>query len=233
MATPGLSAVSNDAPEDRQDSSGVAVQPKYTKSASGALIPTASTVLSSPEEQGSILENMKNYVKQREAQQNSLLTALNLASIYGSGGAEGPWRALQAQEEQGQKTAAEIFNMKQAIAQQRGAQATQQEFMKSNISQGWLGMPTPTEGGAPATGGVQAGGSGAVTNFMCPAFLIPDTLVVSVGKGSTSSALVSSTDTTTSARLKETSPNSVSNSKEAYSAQATVKLGSVVKPDTE
>ena len=75
MATPGLSAVSSDTPEDRQDSSGVAVQPKYTKSASGALIPTASTVLSSPEEQGSILENMKNYVKQREAQQNSLLTA--------------------------------------------------------------------------------------------------------------------------------------------------------------
>jgi hypothetical protein len=30
-----------------------------------------------------------------------------------------------------------------------------------------------------------AGGSGAVTNFMCPAFLIPDSLAIVVGKGGT------------------------------------------------
>lgn len=35
--------------------------------------------------------------------------------------------------------------------------------------------------GIPAGGA--GGGSGAVTNFMCPAFLIPDTLVVKVGRG--------------------------------------------------
>lgn len=167
MATPGLSAVSSDTPEDRQDSSGVAVQPKYTKSASGALIPTASTVLSSPEEQGSILENMKNYVKQREAQQNSLLTALNLASIYGSGGAEGPWRALQAQQQQEDKQAAELFNMRQAIAQQKGAQELQQQFIKSNQAQGWLGAPAQG-----TDGGVQAGGgSNFIPDYMSKQFL--------------------------------------------------------------
>jgi len=35
--------------------------------------------------------------------------------------------------------------------------------------------------GIPAGG--SGGGSGAVTNFMCPAFLIPDSLVVKVGRG--------------------------------------------------
>ena len=39
-----------------------------------------------------------------------------------------------------------------------------------------------------ATGG--GGGSGAVTNFMCPAFLIPDDLQVTVGKSNTGSSRI-------------------------------------------
>lgn len=38
-------------------------------------------------------------------------------------------------------------------------------------------------GGGGATSSGTGGGSGAVTNFMCPAFLIPDVLRVSVGRG--------------------------------------------------
>jgi hypothetical protein len=37
--------------------------------------------------------------------------------------------------------------------------------------------------GAGGTGNPSGGGSGAVTNFMCPAFLIPDVLQVNVGNG--------------------------------------------------
>lgn len=173
MATPGLSAVSTDTPVEEKDTStsGAGGMPQaVTKGPRGVnYLAPKTTLITDTESQNSILENMQKFITEREKQQNSLLSALNYASLYGSGGAEGPWRALQAQEEQSQKTAAEIFNMKQAIAQQRGAQATQQEFMKSNISQGWLGMPTPTEGGAPTAGGAPTEGgvmAGGGSNFV-------------------------------------------------------------------
>ena len=38
-------------------------------------------------------------------------------------------------------------------------------------------------GGSDSSGTLTGGGSGAVTNFMCPAFLIPDSLQVVVGQG--------------------------------------------------
>ena len=38
-------------------------------------------------------------------------------------------------------------------------------------------------GGTDSTGSIAGGGSGAVTNFMCPAFLIPDSLAIVVGNG--------------------------------------------------
>lgn len=163
MQTPGLSAVANPetTTEEKETSGGSAGVPQtVTKGPRGInYLSPKTTLVTDPTAQAGILENMQKFINEREKQQNSLLSALNYASLYGSGGAEGPWRALQAQEEQSNKTAAEIFNMKQAIAQQRSAQAVQQDFMKSNIQQGWLGMPTqPTEGGAQPTGGVQAGG---------------------------------------------------------------------------
>jgi len=52
------------------------------------------------------------------------------------------------------------------------------------------------DSGIPATG--TGGGSGAVTNFMCPAFLIPDSLVVKVGRG----GIASDTGTTTEVGYK-------------------------------
>jgi hypothetical protein len=168
MTTPGLSAVANPetSTEEKETSSGSAGVPQtVTKGPRGInYLSPKNTLVTDPTSQASILENMQKFITERERQQNSLLSALNYASLYGSGGAEGPYKALQAQEEQGNKTAAEIFNMKQAIAQQRSAQSLQQDFMKSNIQQGWLGMPSqPTEGGAPSAGGVQAGGG---SNFI-------------------------------------------------------------------
>lgn len=162
MAIPGLSVANPETPtEETQTSSGSAGVPQtVTKGPRGInYLAPKTTLVTDPTAQASILENMQKFIDERERQQNSLLSALNYASLYGSGGAEGPWRALQGAEEQSTKTAAELFNMKQAIAQQKSAQAMQQDFMKSNMQQGWLGMPTqPTEGGAQTTGGVQAGG---------------------------------------------------------------------------
>lgn len=164
MAIPGLSVANPETPtEETQTSSGSAGVPQtVTKGPRGInYLAPKTTLVTDPTSQASILENMQKFIDEREKQQNSLLSALNYASLYGSGGAEGPWRALQGAEEQSSKTAAEIFNMKQAIAQQRSAQAMQQDFMKSNIQQGWLGMPTQPTGGAGGVGsegGIQAGG---------------------------------------------------------------------------
>ena len=168
MTTPGLSAVANPetSTEEKETSSGSAGVPQgITKGPRGInYLAPKNVLVTDPTSQASILENMQKFITERERQQNSLLSALNYASLYGSGGAEGPGRALLAAEEQNVKTSSEIFNMKQAIAQQRSAQSLQQDFMNSNIQQGWLGMPAqPTGSGAPSAGGVQAGGG---SNFI-------------------------------------------------------------------
>lgn len=49
----------------------------------------------------------------------------------------------------------------------------------------WFTLIGPGAAGTTGgTGNSTGGGSGAVTNFMCPAFLIPDVLTIAVGRGS-------------------------------------------------
>ena len=54
----------------------------------------------------------------------------------------------------------------------------------------WFTLIGAGGGGDNAT---QGGGSGAVTNFMCPAFLIPDRLTVTIGRGSAINATATET----------------------------------------
>lgn len=51
------------------------------------------------------------------------------------------------------------------------------------IGAGGGGCGTNTDTAIPGIFGGGGGGSGAVTNFMCPAFLLPDVLQVAIGKG--------------------------------------------------
>jgi len=115
----------------------------------GALDPTNSKT---------ILESMQKLIEQKEAQQNSLLTALNLASAYGSGGTEGPQRQVQAQMAQHSANENDIYNMRLQKAQLQGQQANAQNLMS--------GLTAPI-GGAPAGGGAPSGmspsGGGAPT----------------------------------------------------------------------
>jgi len=58
--------------------------------------------------------------------------------------------------------------------------------------------------GAGSSGdGTNGGSSGAVTNFMCPAFLIPDILQVNVGSGGTNSVGEQGVDTTVVYQAKD------------------------------
>ena len=117
----------------------------------GALDPTNSKT---------ILESMQKLIEQKEAQQNSLLTALNLASAYGSGGTEGPQRQVQAQMAQHSANENDIYNMRLQKAQLQGQQANAQSLM-SGLTAPIGGAPTgggapsgmaPSGGGAPTTG---------------------------------------------------------------------------------
>ena len=111
-----------------------------------------------PSNSKAILESMQKLIEQKEAQQNSLLTALNLASAYGSGGTEGPQRQVQAQMAQSSANENDIYNMRLQKAQLQGQQANAQNLMS--------GLTAPI-GGAPAGGGAPSGmapsGGGAPT----------------------------------------------------------------------
>jgi hypothetical protein len=157
MADPigALSTLDPNATTTSDDTTTASVAPTTTtKTKSGAILynPKAGMPLSD-ESSASILENMQKLVEQREKQQNSLLSAVNLASAYGSGGTEGPQRQVQAQLAQHDAGNTEIFNMRQAIAMQKAAQQQNAAFQKSSQAQGWLPGGAPAAGTAPAAGG--------------------------------------------------------------------------------
>jgi murein DD-endopeptidase MepM/ murein hydrolase activator NlpD len=135
---------------DKPTTGGLATPTQISTTKGGAqIINPKIASYSDPESSKAILENMQRMIEQKEKQQNSLLTALNLASAYGSGGTEGPQRQVQAQMAQHEAGNTEIFNMRQAIAQQKAAQRQREVFDTANQSQGWGLSGAPATGGAP------------------------------------------------------------------------------------
>ena len=78
----------------------------------------------------------------------------------------------------------QIFSLGPAFAQTTGNQSTWVKPQGASFV--WFTLIGG--GGRGAAGGGNGGGSGAVTNFMCPAFLIPDELRVVIGKGDDATA---------------------------------------------
>ena len=143
---------------------------KMTTTKGGAQIINPNTMsYSDPESSRAILENMQRMIEQKEKQQNSLLTALNLASAYGSGGAEGPQRQVQAQMAQHEAGNTEIFNMRQAIAQQKAAQRQNEIFNTQRAAT--LGTQPTTAGAASTQGAVAVNPSATVGQ---PGFMSPE-----------------------------------------------------------
>ena len=132
---------------------GISVKTSVPRQGQLATLSSKDSSLLDPTSSKTILESMQKLIEQKEAQQNSLLTALNLASAYGSGGTEGPQRQVQAQMAQHGANQNDIYNMRLQKAQLEGDQASTQNLMSGLTSvRGADGSPV-SGGGAPAGGG--------------------------------------------------------------------------------
>lgn len=111
------------------------------------------TLALDPTETQSILENMQRMIDQRESALSLFTSGLKDAAAWGSGGAEGPSRAVAARDEQKAKEARELYDMRTQMASYRAAQTKQQAFEKRRAQE--LGGGGEGAGSVPAAGGVQ------------------------------------------------------------------------------
>jgi hypothetical protein len=97
-----------------------------------------------------LLENMQRLIDEREAQKNSMASALQYASAWGSGGVQGPGAMLLQQQKQREEEDATTFGMKSQLSQARMAQQQAQNdaaFVKNALGGG--------EGGGFGTAGAE------------------------------------------------------------------------------
>jgi hypothetical protein len=98
------------------------------------------------------LENMQRLLEEKQAQQGSLLERLKDAkSVFSGYGAEQS-QAMDLRNKQREEQAANIFQMRNQIEQQRAAQAQLQNVRAADLASGW-GMPqagAATPGATPA-----------------------------------------------------------------------------------
>jgi hypothetical protein len=97
-----------------------------------------------------LLENMQRLIDEREAQKNSMYSALQAASAWGSGGVQGPGAMLLQQQKQREEEDATTFGMKSQLSQARMAQQQAQNdaaFVKNALGGG--------EGGGFGTAGAE------------------------------------------------------------------------------
>jgi hypothetical protein len=100
-----------------------------------------------------LLENMQRLINEREAQKNSMASALQYASAWGSGGVQGPGAMLLQQQKQREEEDATTFGMKSQLSQARMAQQLAQndaDFVKNALGGGGGGF-----GAATGTAGAQ------------------------------------------------------------------------------
>jgi hypothetical protein len=94
-----------------------------------------------------LLENMQRLIDEREAQKNSMYSALQTASAWGSGGVQGPGAMLLQQQKQREEEDATTFGMKSQLSQARMAQQQAQNdaaFVKNALGGGGGGFGAGT-----------------------------------------------------------------------------------------
>jgi hypothetical protein len=94
-----------------------------------------------------LLENMQKLINEREAQKNSMASALQYASAWGSGGVQGPGAMLLQQQKQREEEDATTFGMKSQLSQARMAQQQAQNdaaFVKNALGGGGGGFGAGT-----------------------------------------------------------------------------------------
>ena len=86
-----------------------------------------------------VLENMQKLIAQKEAQQGSFMEGLKDATAWWSGGMAGPGEALSKRAADRESQNAELFNMRNVLAQNDTQQKQIQAQRQQDISSGWGG----------------------------------------------------------------------------------------------
>jgi hypothetical protein len=152
--TPGLPALET-TQKETEEQGFLANAPK----SKGSISP-AGQIPMDPKQTAELLANMQDMVDQRTGAFNTFLGGLKDATAWGSGGAEGPTRALAARDEIKNKEYKDVFDMRQQMAAYRAAQAEQQAF---NERQNKL-FNTGVGGGTAGTGTGIGTGKGVMIN---------------------------------------------------------------------
>jgi hypothetical protein len=105
-----------------------------------------------------LLENMQKLINEREAQKNSMYSALQEASAWGSGGVQGPGAMLLQLQKQREEEDATTFGMKSQLSQARMAQKMAENdaaFVKGQLGGGGGGGGGFGTGTGTGTAGAQ------------------------------------------------------------------------------
>lgn len=115
----------------------------------------AGQIAMDPKQTAELLANMEQMVNERTGAFNTFLGGLKDASAWGSGGIEGPSKALALREADKAREYKDVYDMRTQMAAYRAAQAQQEAFneQQKNLFGGGKGA---TGGGA---GGVTGGGT--------------------------------------------------------------------------
>jgi hypothetical protein len=162
--TPGLPSLETTEEETKQQGF-LANAPK-----SKGLSPTGQIAMD-PRQTAELLANMQSMVDERSGAFNTFMGGLKDASAWGSGGAEGPARALALRDEVKAKEYKDVYDMRTQMAAYRAAQAQQEAYNEEQrrIFGGNMG------GGAGGAGG--AGGSPGAGTMYKGVMLDPETAV--------------------------------------------------------
>jgi hypothetical protein len=165
MANPSGGLPSLETTEDEKKEQGFLANAPKSK----GLTP-AGQIAMDPRQTADLLANMQTMVDERSGAFNTFMGGLKDASAWGSGGAEGPTRALAARDEIKAREYKDVYDMRQQMAAYRAAQAQQEAYNEE--------QKRIFGGGGAGTGGAGgAGGSPGAGTMYKGVMLDPETAV--------------------------------------------------------
>ena len=149
MTTPGLPSLETTDEETPQQG--------FLANAKGKTLSPAGQIAMDPKQTAELLANMEQMVQERTGAFNTFMGGLKDASAWGSGGVEGPSRALAGRDAEKAKEYSDVHNMRTQMAAYRAAQSQQEAFNEQQKNM---------FGGKGGAGGVGAGAGTMVNGVM-------------------------------------------------------------------
>jgi hypothetical protein len=143
----GLEVLETAAPEEAVNETASGGQTGAIVKATGKGLSPVGNIAMDPTQTAELLANMQQMVDDRSGAGSQFMRGLERASAWGSGGAEGPARALTAVNAQQQAEDTSLFNMRQQMAALKSAAAQQQAYNEEQARIfGGAGKPGATTG---------------------------------------------------------------------------------------